>query len=176
MAEVYGHFLNDRILIWIACRHRGHWHPEYRLHSLWISCLVIMPAGLGLFGCALRYHLHYMVLAVGSFFVTTSAIAAVPVPLNYLVESFAGKPREVGTSANVYRLLLAFVVPFILDPWERRVGVNWVFGMAAFFTLLGLLMIGMLVWKGAVLRRYSIGTYSEVEEQARLTKEVPQHS
>ena len=128
-----------------------------------------MPIGLALFGSALQYHLHYMVLALGSFLVTFSAISAVPVPLNYLVESFGGNPQEVGASANFYRLLLALIIPFILDTWEDRVGVNWLFGMAAFFHMFACMLVAVVIWKGETLRRWNLGQYNREEELAHLT-------
>lgn len=151
-AQVYGSLLNDRIPHSIWRRKGGPWQPEYRLHTLWFPAL-IMPIGCGIFGAALQYHLHYMVLALASFLIVFAGVASVPVPINYLVESYTQNPQEVGTVMNVYRLLLGIVIPFFVDAWTDAVGIGWVFGMAAFFSLAAFGGIVVLIWKGDLIRR-----------------------
>jgi len=167
-AQVFSHWLNDRLPMWICRRRGGYWKPEYRLQTLWIPGLFLMPVGLGIFGSALQYHLHYMVLALGSFLVAFSAQMAVPVPINYLVESFKRNPQEVGTVMNVYRLVLGLVIPFFVDAWEARVGIGWVFGMAAFFCAGSFLCIILLMWKGHEIRDFSFARVASAEEGARV--------
>ena len=165
VAQLYGILLNDRIPLYIARRHEGSWSPEYRLYPLWVPGFVTMPIGLGLFGAALEYHLHYMVLALGSFLISFSAVAGVPVAINYVVEAFECNPQEVGTAMNVWRLLLGLVVPFFLSSWEERVGVGWVFGMAAFFSLFAFGLILILIWKGHDMRRLGFTRQSRQSSQ-----------
>lgn len=163
MAQAYTFFLNDRVPLLVGKR-RGDWHPEYRLYTLWVPGLIIMPIGLGLFGASLQYHLHFMVLALASFLVAFAAVASVPMPINYLVESFKRNPQEVGTTLNVYRLLLGLIVPFYIMDWEMSVGVGWVFGMAAFFSIFAFLLVLLLIWKGQVIRRWSAGRVASADE------------
>ena len=155
-AHFWGEALNDRIPLLLSRRYNA-WHPEYRLHTLWLPGLIIMPIGLGLFGAALEYHLHYMVLALGAFFIVFSATAAVPASLNYVVESFERNPQEVGTCMNIYRLLLGLIIPFFLDKWEEAMSIGWVFGTAAFVSLFTWILLMLLMWKGRYFRTLSLG-------------------
>ncbi len=169
-AQIYGHFLNDRIPLWLTKRYDGIWKPEYRLHTLWLPSLILLPVGLGIFGAGLQYHLHYMVLAVGAFLITFAGMLSVPVVVNYVAECFKEYAAETGTIMGIYRLIFGLVVPFFITPWEKAVSVGWVFGMAAFFSVgaFGLLVVLML--KGHEIRQLSFKSVASTEEGARVTK------
>lgn len=129
-----------------------------------------MPIGLGLFGSALEYQLHYMVLALGCFFIYLSSNGAVSAPTNYLVETFRQDPQEVGIALNVWRLLLGLIIPFFIEEWEEKVGVGWVFGMAAFFNLFASCLVFILMWKGPAIRKISLEAQDLTEEGTRVGK------
>lgn len=88
--------------------------------------------------------------------VNFSALLCVPVCINYVVECFVGNPVEVSVVMNVYRLALGLSVPFFFEQWIEAVGVGWVFGMAAFFSVFAMLLMFVLGWKGHSLRRLAL--------------------
>ena len=164
MAEVYCHFVSDRIPLWVCKKYgNGVWKPEYRLHSIWVPA-VIMPVALGLFGASLKYHIHYMVLAFASFLINFAAVGAAPIIMNYLVETFKHLPNEIAATMNLYRTIIGLIVPFFVDPWISTVGIGWVFGMMAIFTIFseGLVVI-LLIW-GHNIRQMSIIQKHDSEE------------
>lgn len=169
VAYLYGGFANDRVPLWM-CRRRngGIWKPELRLYPLLVPPFIILPIALGIFGAALQYHLHYMVLALAVFLINFCEIALVPVVINYVVESFTQHPAEVTTILNFYRLILGLAVPFFIDGWEARVGPGWVFGMMAFFTLLAFSATVLLAWKGPAIRQLSFANLNTTEEGVDL--------
>lgn len=130
-----------------------------------------MPVGLGLFGSALQYHLHYMVLALGAFMIIFSAISCVPVATNYIIECFRGHPLEVATIMGVYRLSLGLAVPFFIDPWIAVVhGPGWVFGMAAFLSLFAFSLMVILMFKGHKLRHIRFVNLASDEAGVAIVK------
>lgn len=156
-AQVYGYFVNDRLPLAICARRGGEWHAEYRLHSLWIPVLIVYPIALGLFGATLYYHLHYMVLALAVFLLTFSGVAGVPACVNYIIEAFTpAYANEATAIMNTYRLVFGIALTFFLFPWAAAVGVNWCFGMMAFFTILVFLLILVVIRYGARLRKYNL--------------------
>lgn len=169
-AQIYGHYLNDRIPLWLTRRYGGVWKPEYRLHTLWLPASVLLPVGLGIFGAALEYHLHYMVLAFGAFLITFAAMLSVPVAVNYVAECFKEHAAETGTIMGIYRLLLGLIVPFFITPWEHAVSIGWVFGMAAFFSIGSFGLLVVLMWKGHEIRQLSFKSVASTEEGIRVTK------
>ncbi|SLM41418.1 Major facilitator superfamily domain, general substrate transporter [Lasallia pustulata] len=169
LAQVYGALINDRLPLWICRRRGGIWKPEYRLHCLWVPA-VLVPTGLGIFGACVEHHYHYMVLAVGAFLLTFGAMLCVPVSINYVAECFTHHAQESSNIMALFRLSLGLAVPFFVDPWEAKVGVGWVFGMAAFFSILGSCLIALLVWKGEKIRKWSFKSVASDEGGARVTK------
>jgi hypothetical protein len=146
----------------------GVWKPEYRLFPLLVPPFIVLPTALGLFGAALQYHLHYMVLALAVFLINFCEVAIVPIVINYVVESFTDHAAEVTTVLNFYRLVLGLLVPFFIVPWEERVGPGWVFGMMSFFTIFAFSFMGVLMWKGPMLRKMGFSRFRNSEEGVNL--------
>ena len=50
-------------------------------------------------------------------------------------------------------------------------GAGWVFGMAAFFSLFAFSLLGLLMWKGRLLRQIRLGAFGCDEDGTRLVVE-----
>ena len=121
--QLCGHFLNDRVPLRIAQR-TGIWHPEYRLWNILIVPAA-SPIGLGLFGAGLQYHLHYMVLALGTFLVRFGGTYSTPITVIYVTECFPGYPLEVSVVMAIYWQVFGLSLPFFIIPWRAKVGSGW---------------------------------------------------
>ncbi|KAJ6141598.1 hypothetical protein N7470_009988 [Penicillium chermesinum] len=171
VVQFYSHGLNDRLPLALARRwNNGVWKPEYRLHVLWLPSLVLNPIGLGIFGAALKYHLHYLVLALGVFLVTVGSLASVPVTVNYVVECFTRFPAEAGIVVGAYRIVFGLTISFYINPWVEAVGVGWVYGMMGFFAVFSFLFVMLLMWKGHAIRRVQFASLASSEEGERLVR------
>ena len=168
VAELYGHFANDRIPLWICRRNGGIWQPESRLHTLWLPGLFVLPIALGLYGASLQYHLHYMVFALATFMGGFATNAVIPVTVNYIVECFQGHASESAAIMGFYRLLFNLTLPFFVPAWMDKVGPGWCLGMAAFFSIFAFGGPILLMWKGAAIRKLSFKRFSANEEGLRL--------
>ena len=142
LCQICGVFLNDRIPLWISRRRGGAWHLEYRLYPI-IIVAAVSPIGFGIFGAGIqyarpyttcthnsmadipRYHLHYMVLALGTFLVVFAASYSTPISINYIIECFKTSPLEVAVIMNVYRQSIALALPFFILPWEDALTAGW---------------------------------------------------
>ena len=84
----------------------------------------MLPAGLGIFGAAFQYHLHYLVLGLGCVFNAASSTAIVPVTTNYIIECFPNHVSGVAAIMNLYRFTFADIAIFrsridgSLRPWQ----------------------------------------------------------
>lgn len=168
VAQIYGYLVNDRLPLYICKRNGGTWKPEYRLHALWFPVFVTYPLGLGLFGACLLHHWHYMVLAFATFLITFSGVSGVPACVNYIVEAFTpALANEATAIMNLYRLVFGIGITFYLFEWAAAIGIQWVFGMMAFFTLLvfGLIIV-VMIW-GAKLRKTSF-VHVDTEDNIRV--------
>ena len=167
-AQLYGHFANDRISLWICRRNGGIWQPEYRLHALWLPGLIALPIALGLYGASLEYHLHYMVLALANFLGGFSTNAIIPVTVNYVIECFKDHASESAAIMGLYRLAFSLTIPFFAPAWIDKVGFGWCLGMAAFFSVFAYGGIILLLWKGKELRELSFTSISSNEGGIRI--------
>ncbi|KAB5550010.1 major facilitator superfamily domain-containing protein [Coniochaeta sp. 2T2.1] len=168
---VYGHFFSDRIPLWLAARNKGVWKPEYRLHALWPTNFVLMPLGLGLVGVAMEYRLHWAVMAVAQFFVTIGSLVSIPITVNYICECFRTHTVEATLVLNSMRLFLGLSINFYPQPWIRAVGVGWVYGMMAFFSVLAFMfLIGLMIWGHRIREITPFRTSDSEEGQHVLAK------
>lgn len=117
---------------------------------------VIYPVGLGIFRATLHGHWHYIWLALGTFLITFSGVSGVPACVNYIIEAFTPRYANEATAImNFYRLIFGIPIPFFLFPCAHKVGVQWVFGMMAFFTVFAFgVILAVMVW-GRRLRELS---------------------
>lgn len=167
-AQLYGYLTNDRIPLWVCRRNGGFWQPEYRLHTLWLPGLVILPIALGLFGVALEHHLHYMVLALACFLGGFATNSIIPVTANYVIECFKNNPSECAAIMGLYRLAFSLCVPFFVEAWIERLGFDWCLGSAAFFSIFAFSFIVALIWKGNELRKLSFKTLASSEGGVKI--------
>ncbi|KAF7185563.1 Efflux pump radE [Pseudocercospora fuligena] len=167
----YGILVNDRFPKLLQKRNSGIWRVEYRLHCAWLPSLVVGPIGCGIFGAALLYHWHYIVLALAEVFIVFAAVAAVPPQTNYIIEIWKSHPQEVSAALNVWRIVFAITVQFFYAPWVAKVGVQWVWGTAAFVEIWAFGLLFVLMAAGPVIRRYSLWPESIEEEPQRRHEE-----
>lgn len=97
-----------------------------------------------------------MVLALGVFLSLFAGLLAQPIIVNYVVECYTQYAVESSIIVAVYRLGWGIAITFFVGEWEARINVGWVFGMSACFALASGLLPLLLIWKGHVLRRWSL--------------------
>ncbi|KAK3935946.1 major facilitator superfamily domain-containing protein [Diplogelasinospora grovesii] len=168
----YGHFFSDRIPLWLVARNKeGVWKPEYRLHALWPTNFILMPLGLGLVGCAMQYRLHWFVMALAQFFITIGSLVSIPVTVNYICECFRTHTVEAALVLNSMRLFLGLSINFYINPWIAAVGVGWVYGMMAFFSVFAFMfLIALMIWGHTIRKITPFSTAMSEEGQHVVTK------
>ena len=109
-----------------------------------------------------------MVLALGVFLITFAAMLSVPVAVNYIIECFRQHALEASAIMGAYRLALGLAIPFFIDPWEKAVSVGWVFGMAAFFSIVSFTFLLLLMWNGVEIRKWTPRGVARTEESSEI--------
>ena len=151
-----GFLINDSIPLYLCKRYySGVWRPEIRLYYTTVS-IIVVPIGLGICGAGLRYHLHYLVYALGIFIVNVGALISVPIAINYVAETHALHGTASTITMTFYRLSWGVAIPFFIDGWIEEVRIGWVFGTAAFLTLASWTLVLLVIWQGTRLRGWSL--------------------
>ncbi|KAI7775820.1 hypothetical protein LA080_006234 [Diaporthe eres] len=117
---VIGGALSDKVTMWISKR-RGSREPEYQLINL-ITPIVFAIIGAIVFGYADQFHLHYMVLLLGQFFLMTSPLMAAPIINNYVIESYPQWAGAVLTNVSVLRIFTSFYFNTQVTTWISQLG------------------------------------------------------
>jgi MFS family permease len=128
---------------------------------------MILPIGLGLFASALQYHLHWVVLALGSILTFAAGMSVVPIVMTYLCECFPNFVLETQAIMGLYRLAFGLMTTFFVTPWIARVTVGWVFGTGAFLTIPAFALICGLIWLGPKLRKM---TFSRLVVEGKVNE------
>ncbi|KAL1847510.1 hypothetical protein Daus18300_013932 [Diaporthe australafricana] len=115
-----GGTLSDKVTLWISKR-RGSREPEYQLINLIIP-IVFAIVGAIVFGYADQFHLHYMVLLLGQFFLMTSPLMAAPIINNYVIESYPQWAGAVLTNVSVLRIFTSFYFNTQVTTWISQLG------------------------------------------------------
>ncbi|KAK1808613.1 hypothetical protein LTR12_017022 [Friedmanniomyces endolithicus] len=153
-AQIWGYFFNDFIPLWFAKRRGGVWHTEYRLVNTIVPGIVL-PIGLSIYVASVQYHLHFMVMALGSFLIWFGALLALPVCYNYIVECFLHHPVEASVSLNAYRVSFGLMSVFIVTNWQMTMGVGWMYGLGAFLIVFVDILMVIVIRKGHVVREWT---------------------
>jgi len=161
--------------MWLVSRNKqGIWKPEYRLHALWLTNGLLMPLGLGLVGVAMHYRLHWFVNALGQFFVTIGSLVSIPVTVNYICECFRTHTVEATLVLNSMRLFLGLSINFYINDWIAAVGIGWVYGMQAFFSIVAFLFLVVLMVWGHQIRKWSPWGTSQSEDGLHVLAKGPE--
>jgi hypothetical protein len=108
------------------------------------------------------------VLALGQIFVTFGSLASTPITVNYLCECFTHNPAETAIVLNTFRISLGLTVTFYINEWVAGVGFGWTYGITAFLEIFSFLAVMALMWKGHIIRFYSIGHLASSEEGEKV--------
>lgn len=134
------------------------------MQALWPTNFVLMPLGLGLVGIAMEYRLHWIVMAIGQLFVTIGSLVSIPVTVNYICECFRTHTTEATLILNSLRLWFGLSINFYVNPWIQKVGIGWVYGMMAFFSVFAFCFLILLMFFGHAIREATPFIESKSEE------------
>lgn len=93
-------FMNDKLSQWSTKRNRGVFEPEMRL-PVTIVPIVLVPAGLLMFGIGVAHQAHWIVPVIGSGLVASATTAIPAICQTYLMDSYPPITYECNTVSRV---------------------------------------------------------------------------
>ncbi|THX05344.1 MFS general substrate transporter [Aureobasidium pullulans] len=154
VGEVCGHWLHDGIAKRYIKKHNGHFEPEVRLRTIWLST-PFMIAGLVGLGFALEEGYRYMLtslfwgLYVFGIMISTVALVA------YNLDSYPEASGEVSALINFARTTGGFIISYFQVTWAQSTGTKVSFGTQAAICVVAFLIIVALQMYGKRLRAKS---------------------
>jgi len=141
---------------------------------------LLIPIGLALFGITLQYHLSWALLVIAHLLVASGSFCVVPVAVSYICDCFLPYPAMVAIAMGAYRLTFALTIVFFIDPWVAAASVGWAYGMMSILSMVSMLPLLFLGWKGDRIRQYRFygilptpvsGSQSEIDGLMRRMNE-----
>ncbi|KAJ4390954.1 hypothetical protein N0V93_004553 [Gnomoniopsis smithogilvyi] len=115
-----GGTLSDKVTM-IICKRRGSREPEYQLPNLIIP-IIFGIAGSLVFGYADQFHLHYSIILLGNFLLTTAPLMAAPVIQSFVMESYPQWAGPVLTNVSTLRVFTSFYFSTQSTTWISQLG------------------------------------------------------
>ncbi|KAH8885590.1 major facilitator superfamily transporter [Thozetella sp. PMI_491] len=151
---------------------KGKREPEYNLINL-ILPFVCGIIGCVLFGYAAQHNLHFTVLLVGTFLLSTGSLTSLTLINTFLIESYPQWAGPVLVTVSSLRIFISFFFSRQVIGWIQERGPFLVFGSFAITLLIVSLGLPILFFTGKRMRQWTAGTVAKraaFAEEAALTR------
>ncbi|KAK7510693.1 serine/threonine kinase 16 [Phyllosticta citriasiana] len=167
IASFYTGPIGDVFVLWRARKNRGILEPEFRLW-LFAPSLVVLPAGLILWGVGAAHSVHWFGLVFAAGAIACTNTVGITLSVAYAIDSYRALGGESIVTVILVRNTMSFAIGYGITPWVDGMGLEKCFTTAAFVGLAQCLTFLVMVKWGKGLRRESAGRYVHcVEEMAK---------
>lgn len=140
-----GHF-SDWVADQFTKRNGGIREPEMRLPAIMIG-LITGPLALALYGCGIKWKLHWIVPTLGIGFINFTITQATNVSLVYTIDSYRPIAGEIVVTQLAFKSAFGFLLGFYTNPWVTEHGYNVAYGeMAAICAAVLVFWIPFFIW------------------------------
>lgn len=151
LGEAFGHFFNDYLANSYIRRHKGHFKPECRLWTNYISAIFMLP-GLIIVGQGLHLRLHYASLVMGWGMYVFGAMTSSVAVTTYVLNCYPNASGEVAAFMNFARVAGGFSVGYFQMPWGLKQGYDVTFGIQAAVVAVAVVVLAFIQRYGKWLR------------------------
>ncbi|KAK8158883.1 major facilitator superfamily domain-containing protein [Phyllosticta citrichinensis] len=167
IAAFYTGPVGDRFVLWRARKNAGILEPEFRLW-LFVPSLIILPAGLILWGVGAAHSVHWFGLVFAAGAIACTNTVGITLSVAYAIDSYRALGGESIVTVILVRNTMSFAIGYGITPWVDGMGLEKCFITAAFVGLAQCLTFLLMVKWGKGLRRDGAGRYVHyVEEMAK---------
>ncbi|OJJ46246.1 hypothetical protein ASPZODRAFT_152435 [Penicilliopsis zonata CBS 506.65] len=122
---------SDWLTIRLARRNKGVMEAEHRLWPF-ISCVIVVPAALLLWGVGAAHDIFWFGLIVAMCALAFAGTCGITLSVNYLVDSYRELSGDAISSIILVRNTMSFAVNYGITPWIDNMGYQNCFVSAAF--------------------------------------------
>ncbi|RDW73592.1 hypothetical protein BP5796_07034 [Coleophoma crateriformis] len=161
----FGGQFNDWFTLRLTQRNNGIFEPELRL---WLLCvgLFMIPGAIILWGVGAAHQIHWVGLMFANVFLSFGTTAAVPITLNYLVDSYRDLSGEAMTVVICIRNTMYFAMSFGISPWIAGMGLQNAYITAGFVSFITTATFFIMIkWGKTFRQRSAVQYWSLVDER-----------
>lgn len=114
----------DRVWAHLKARSGGEAAPEYRV-PLMVPGVLLLPAGLLVYGWGAQQRLHWVVVDVGIGVFGCGNILATQAMQAYVMDAFEGCTASASAASQFLRNVFAFAFPIFAPRMYERLGYGW---------------------------------------------------
>jgi MFS family permease len=143
--------LSDWLVIKLARRNNGVMEAEHRLWPF-VTCLVMVPGSLILWGVGAAHGIHYVGLFFAMACLAYTSTLGVTLSVNYMIDSYHDISGDAIVAVILIRNTMSFAVNYGITPWLRNLGYQNCFLSAAFVGLAASSVFLLMIKFGKGLR------------------------
>jgi MFS family permease len=150
--------LSDWLVIKLARRNNGVMEAEHRLWPF-VTCLVMVPGSLILWGVGAAHSIHYVGLFFAMACLAYTSSLGVTLSINYMIDSYHDISGDAIVAVIIIRNTMSFAVNYGITPWLTNLGYQNCFLSAAFIGLAASSVFLLMIKFGKGLRIKSSNKY-----------------
>ncbi|CAJ0648815.1 12096_t:CDS:2 [Entrophospora sp. SA101] len=127
-----------------ANKKNGTAHPEARIHSVWISA-VLLPTCCLIYGWLVEKEVHMAGPLIAWFFSTQVIYNSMS---TYLVDVFSSQSASIIALSNCIRMMAAGTLSILASPMENKLGTGWTFTLLSGICYASILILVLVYIKG----------------------------
>ncbi|KAJ5034828.1 hypothetical protein NUH16_006273 [Penicillium rubens] len=143
---VLGGYFSDWVADYFTRRNNGVREPEMRLPAIMVGAIT-GPLALALYGCGIKWKMHWMVPTLGIGLINFTITQATNVSLVYTIDSYRPIAGEIVVTQLAFKSAFGFLLGFYTNPWVDKHGYNIAYGeMAAICGGVLICWIPFFIW------------------------------
>ncbi|CAH1762424.1 7581_t:CDS:2 [Entrophospora sp. SA101] len=123
-----------------ANKKNGTAHPEARIHSVWISA-VLLPTCCLIYGWLVEKEVHMAGPSIAWFFMSLTTQVIYNSMSTYLVDVFSSQSASIIALSNCIRMMAAGTLSILASPMENKLGTGWTFTLLGGMCFAGILIL-----------------------------------
>ncbi|CAK7211766.1 hypothetical protein SCUCBS95973_001230 [Sporothrix curviconia] len=165
VGSLFGGQITDAFTLRMVRRNGGVFEPEMRLW-LFTAPMIIIPASILLYGVGAAHGVHWISILIGNAALSAANTAAVPLSINYLVDTYRDMAGMAMTVVVIIRNTMYFAVSYGIQDWIDGMGLQNAYISCAFIGMAATAVFLPMIYYGKACRQRSAPAYRAMVDEA----------
>ncbi|CAK7222454.1 hypothetical protein SBRCBS47491_004870 [Sporothrix bragantina] len=165
VGSLFGGQITDAFTLRMVRRNGGVFEPEMRLWLFTVP-MIIIPASILLYGVGAAHGVHWIGILIGNAALSAANTAAVPLSINYLVDTYRDMAGMAMTVVVIIRNTMYFAVSYGIQDWIDGMGLQNAYISCAFIGMAATAVFLPMIYYGKTCRQRSAPAYRAMVDDA----------